>query len=267
MHPPAGKVRQRRLAHELAEPPRERGSRHVDLARERVERPRVRGPVMEQRDDARDLRVAQRTQPRRRLRVGRRGDPVAQRRDQEHVDQARGRGARPGAPRADLAGEQIDERRDVAAGDRVGRHMHDARQEAHQRLGDIEVVVVPGAHERGHRARTADLERPVGAHQAVLDGAVVWDAAAGRPRRQAVRGPGRQQDDVAGHQRERLGTAGAQPRGPGGDGMKRRAGALRQCEARPRARPPPRRRPPRSRRAQGLRARPGSRRRSAPTRA
>jgi hypothetical protein len=79
-----------------------------------------------------------------------------------------------------LEREQLDHRGDVACGDRIGAHVDGRWQEAHERFGDVEVVVVARADERRHRARPADLELAGRGHEPLLDGAVESDASAGR---------------------------------------------------------------------------------------
>jgi hypothetical protein len=133
----------------------------VHLARERGERPAFGGAFVQQRQDAGERRIAQRRQPRgRTVRRGR--DPAADRGDEEQVDQARDGDARAGLRRTELSRQQLDERRDVAPADRIGRHVHDGRQQAHQRLGRVGVVAVGGADEGRRRPRAAEASSPAG---------------------------------------------------------------------------------------------------------
>jgi len=58
--------------------------------------------------------------------------------------------------------------------------MNHGRQQAHERLGDLQVVVERGADERRHRARRAEREVAVRCHQPLLRRDIERDAAAVR---------------------------------------------------------------------------------------
>jgi hypothetical protein len=72
--------------------------------------------------------------------------------DQERVDQARHRRARACRPGAELGGQEVHDRGDVATAERVRRYVQHWGEQAHQRLRHLEVVVIAGAHECGDGA-------------------------------------------------------------------------------------------------------------------
>ena len=82
----------------------------------------------------------------------------------------------------EVAGEQVDDGGYAAACDGVGGHVQDMGKETHQRLCHIEVVVVGGAHEGGHRAEAAQLEVAGGRHKLLLHRAIEGPTAAPRLR-------------------------------------------------------------------------------------
>ena len=150
VHAPTGQVVLRRLAHEVGEAAGQGRARHADLAGQRLDRPRLGGPLVDGVHRAGDHGVAQREQP-----------PVA--RVVLLQAQPRARAA------AELEREQPQRRGEAL---RVAGHpgwdMEHRRQLRHQRVGDLVVVVVGRAEHAGSGARTLDDDVAVGRAAGVL---------------------------------------------------------------------------------------------------
>ena len=72
--------------------------------------------------------------------------PAANRGDQKQIDQPRNGGARSRAADADFAGQQCGDGRDIAATDRIGGDVKRAGKQAHEWLGNLEVVMGQVGH-------------------------------------------------------------------------------------------------------------------------